>query len=97
MKSLLKSIMYSRRLENPIYSAEIEKRFNVNGSVVRDTIRELRREGFPIANSKKGYYLARDKDELADTIEDLKCRSMSMLVTIKALEQAFEVKEPVLF
>lgn len=97
MKDEIEAKLRLHRKENPVYSKEIENCFNITGVQVRDIIRELRREGKPVANSKQGYYWARNEIELQETIEDLESRSFSMLKTIEGLRKAFKTKELSLF
>ena len=89
MKKAILEIISERTKDSPILSPEIEQLFEIKGGKVRDIIRELRREGIPIANSHKGYYMASDYSDLDLTIKDLHSRAMSMLVTIKKLRGCF--------
>lgn len=74
---------------NPVYSVELEQRYGITGTEVRNIVRELRREGKPVANSKQGYYWADNIEELRPTIDDLESRAMSMHETVKALKGCF--------
>jgi hypothetical protein len=75
--------------DNPIYSVQLEQHYNLRGAEVRNIIRDLRRSGEPIANSKDGYYYARDINELKETLEDLRGRATSMLNTASLMEKRF--------
>lgn len=75
--------------QNPVYSAEIERQYNLSGAEVRSAIRDLRRQGEPIANSSNGYYYARDLNELQETLSDLRGRANSLLNTARLLESNF--------
>lgn len=55
--------------------------------IVRSLIEQLRREGLPVANSPRGYFLARDDEELAPTIRAFHQRAMSSLRQEKALKR----------
>jgi len=83
--------------DNPIHSAVLGTMFNLKGDDVRDIVRDLRREGYPIASGKSGYFYARSLSELKDTIEDLEGRSNSMYKTANALKQIFKEPEQTLF
>ena len=87
LKEQIIEILRDATYENPIYSAEIEKRTGAAGPQVRDVIRELRRSHHLIANSKNGYYMAQSPGEILDTIEDLEKRALSMLKTVQGLKQ----------
>lgn len=78
----------------PIHSSKLEREFSLNGSTLRDVIRKLRRRGFPIANHSivngkelNGYFLAKTTAEVMPTLDNLKGRVMSMLKTIKEMEE----------
>ena len=88
-EELCKLLMDYSTKEQPIFSKQLEISFKLEGVQVRDIIRQLRREGKPIANSKKGYFYAQSYEEYEETIQDLYNRSMSMLETIKAMRNAF--------
>lgn len=87
---LAKVKLYTK--ENPIYSAVLEKEFNISGAELRKIIREFRREGKPIANSKDGYFFAQSYEEFKPTIKDLEDRAMSMLNTIKKFKIQFGIE-----
>ncbi len=84
-----------RTSQNPILSSNLEFLYGINGCEVRDIIRELRREGEPIANSKHGYYYAKEFSEIEPTISDLENRALSMLETVKKLKLNFPQKQQV--
>lgn len=78
-----------RDKDNPIYSCELEKKYGISGVMVRNIVREARRNGVPIAESCEGYHLAKNRSEIEETIQDLKLRAESMLNTARALENHF--------
>jgi len=92
-KILLKANILERvklhRQDSPVYSAELERLFDITGAEVRDSVRELRREGYPIANSSNGYYYADSFEQIRNTVEDLEGRASSMLKTASALRKTF--------
>ena len=71
-----------------IYSNELEKQFNVSGTIIRDHVRKLRRSGIPITNDD-GYGFAKNIEEIMPTINDMKNRATSQLYTIYALYRNF--------
>lgn len=77
--------------EHPLSEFDLGCMLNVDKRVVRDWIRDARREGFAIVASKqrnnKGYYIASNDKELGDLIEDYKGRALDMLVTAQALKK----------
>ena len=75
--------------DNRIFSYQLESQYNLCGAEIRSIIKELRRSGEPIANSKDGYYYARDINELKETLEDLRGRATSMLNTASLMEKRF--------
>ena len=52
-------------------------------------MRYARVEGKPIASNSNGYYMAKTRIELEDTIEHLEGRAKSMLKTLKSLKAIF--------
>lgn len=84
----------ARDTSNPhVTSIEIEEHFNICGAEVRDIVRELRREGHPVAMSSKGYSYAKDYSEIKDTIENLRSRAHSLLKTASLMESNFNKPE----
>lgn len=73
----------------PVKSYKIEESLNVKGSKVRDFVREMRREGISIAETKSGYYIAKSFEQIEPTINDLEGRASSMLKTAAALRKTF--------
>ena len=70
----------------PIFSKDLEQKFDINGSDVRVAIRGLRRKGEPIVGSNTGYYLASGTGEIQELIADLVSRISSMSETVKAIK-----------
>ena len=57
--------------EKAIHSAELERLFSLSGRGVRSRISELRREGYPICSSDKGYFYAETQKEINSTVRHL--------------------------
>ena len=68
--------------DSPLKSYVIEERFYITGPELRAVIRHLRRLGYPLGSSSKGYYYIHTKDELDKTIEHLEQRKNSIERTI---------------
>lgn len=66
--------MYQHNKHNKIKSYEIERRFDVKGKTVRETVNELRRMGYPICSDNQGYFYATEKTDLYETITNLEHR-----------------------
>ena len=86
---ILKSIISKHDITNPIQSALLEKEFDCSGPAIRNSVRELRREGTPIASCWDGYFLAKSTSEIEGTINNLRERSNSLEETASKLEHAF--------
>ena len=78
------------RKNNPVYSHQLEKMFNVSGTVIRDAVKLARRAGVPICNDN-GYYKASCYEEWKPTADNLKSRALSMLETIRLFEKYFGI------
>ena len=85
---LLATIM-EHGTDNPVYSVELEKKYKFSGFVVRDCVREFRREGHPIASGSKGYFYAKYRTELVPTINSLRSRAKDLLKTADRLESVY--------
>lgn len=96
LKANILEIVKKHREDNPVYSLKLEELFNLSGSNVRDIVRELRREGFPIANSKSGYYYAESFEQIKGTVNDLEGRARSLIITANKLRKSFNI-QPTLF
>ena len=97
MKNQIEAVIRLHKKDNPIMSYHLEERFNLAGSEIRNIIRELRRQGKPIANCPSGYYWAETYREIEDTINDLEGRAFSMLETSKALKNTFKENQLTIF
>lgn len=92
MKQRLLNIIKGYGPDSPVNSGKLEDMLGITGSAVRDLIRELRRDGEPVCNSKHGYYYGRDNKELISTINNLEARSVSMWNTAQAMRK--NLKKP---
>lgn len=79
--------MKLRDRKNCIYSYQLEKEFDLQGTQVRDIIRDLRRDGEWIRPTSKGYHWAITDDEKEDLINHLDGKGMSMVNTANCLRK----------
>lgn len=96
LKANILDIIKGHPESGPVYSEQLECMFQINGPALRDIIRELRRDGHPIANSHAGYYYARSFEQIKDTVDDLEGRARSLLTTANKLRKSFNI-QPTLF
>jgi|GEM_PF-6202300 len=94
MREEIKSRIISKLLSlqyraYPIKSKELEAEYGVSSSEIRDIVREMRELGYPITSSGDGYGYAKSYEEIKPTLLHLKSRALSMLSTIKKLENNF--------
>lgn len=73
--------------ERPIVSREIEQLVGIDGSAVRSIVRQLRRDGFIIVGSNKGYYETDCEEEVVRIVRDLQARIKSLTETLALLEE----------
>ena len=76
MENHVIAMSYNKTKNDPILSAEIERRLDISGGVVRDIVHRARTEqDIPICAESKGYFMPRDKVEALRTIKSLKSRA----------------------
>jgi len=73
--------------EEPAVSARFEKYFKLTGSEIRGLIQYLRRTGHPVGANSGGYFWAATRAELAQTIESMEGRAISIQRTADALRE----------
>lgn len=69
--------------EHPITQEKVSRKIGIGGEAIRDGVKFLRRNGFPISGAGKGYYLSYDEETAKELRRDLAKRSNSMKKTIK--------------
>lgn len=72
-------------INNPALSSKIEGHLGLRGAEVRQLVKHLRREGHPIASNGKGYFYAKNIEELMPTLDHMKCRRDSINYTMNAM------------
>lgn len=82
-------IKLHHRIENPVLSKLLELEFNTSGEVVREAVKEARRDGIPIAMCQHGYFLARNYEEFKSTLHNLESRATSLFKTIYTFKQKY--------
>ena len=56
---------------------------------VRELVNALRREGHPIDSSRRGYFYALSKVELADTVNNLNSRVSAIVAAVEGMVSSF--------
>jgi len=76
--------------EDPIKSKQLEQKWFISGTQVRDTIHYLRvHKKEPICSDSNGYFYARNKQECKHTIAQLRSRMIKLSQVAKAMENMF--------
>ena len=87
-------MIQERNADNPIYSAEIERRLGVNGVHVRDAVHKARTiENIPICAGSKGYFMPRDRAEAIRTIASLRSRAKQNLEAADGIDQFYKEED----
>lgn len=92
----------TRTRENPIRACDIGMKLDpsVNrsehGVAVRACVHHLRVVGIPICANQKGYFMAKDADELYRFTEELKARGSSIMQSANGLAQSRAFKTSML-
>ena len=61
--------------ENAVPSAKVERAFGINGVTLRQIINKLRCNGQPVCNDVNGYFYAKNRDEINNTVTQLLSRT----------------------
>ena len=72
----------------PVNSGLVSRFSGLSGEGVRELVNSARREGQPICSSRNGYWLARNTDELDETIRELTGRIMGIQAAVDGLKKA---------
>ena len=84
----------NRNADNPIYSAEIERRLGVNGVHVRHAVHKARTiENIPICAGQKGYFMPRDRAEAIRTIASLRSRAKQNLEAADGIDKFYKKED----
>ena len=87
-------MIQERNADNPIYSAEIERRLGVNGVHVRDAVHKARTiENIPICAGQKGYFMPRDRAEAIRTIASLRSRAKQNLEAADGIDKFYKKED----
>jgi hypothetical protein len=78
---------YSKGRDNATTSEALALRFRIPERVVRQVIRELRREGHPIGPGGRGYWYVISPDEHLIVMSKLKSRAFDLLKTVSIQER----------
>lgn len=79
-----------------VHADTIKQEYKINGGTLRGHVRQLRREGIPIASGSFGYKIANEYSEIKKTAESFQRRALSMLKTANKLKGCFNIS-PTLF
>lgn len=91
----IRAVLKENRGKNSaITSGEIRDEVGINDShdthpAVRDVIRQLIKEGLPVASSGSGYYVVRNDEELNEYVRSLKSRQNAIQERIDAVAEAY--------
>ena len=88
MDLVTKYIMtHSTGSKRPGSGSESARAFCISGVAVRRLINAARTNGDPICSNGKGYYIAKDKEELRRTIESMQGRINMMSDAVAGMEK----------
>lgn len=76
--------------ENPAHSKTIEAALNISGAEVRSLVNYARRMNYPIASNQKGYWWAKNIEELEKTLKHLEQRENAIRSVRLGLMKSFE-------
>lgn len=97
---------YKKRLicllsDKPVSRSYLSNQLQLSDRTVRQLISELRNQGIPICSNSRtgGYWIAKDKDEIQQTINEYRHRAFNMLITARKIERnellgQMEIKMP---
>lgn len=81
---------HSNGRNRPIPSSSISEAFGISGQVVRRLVNTARTNGDPICSCGRGYYIAKDRDEIQKTIESLSGRISAISSAISGLRHCLD-------
>ena len=79
--------IYNRGAENATCAEALAIEYKTSERNIRHIVRELRREGYPIGSSVKGFWWITDQAEHRQTMSNLKSRAFDMLKTVAIQER----------
>jgi biotin operon repressor len=74
--------------ENAVKSKVLEELFGLSGQEVRSIVNQLRSEGVPICSGQKGYWFAKNRTEIQETLRNLTQRIQGITNAINGLKGA---------
>ena len=77
--------------ENAVTSAKIEQIFDVCGVEVRQIVNKLRCDGQPVCSNVNGYFYAKNREEINDTIQQLLSRTKKISDAAQGLVLSHQV------
>jgi len=81
-------------ISGPVTNSMLALMLSIPERKVRHLVQELRHTNYPIGISRKGYFLASNKDELQHTINKFKVRNHTTVETLFDLENVdYDIKK----
>lgn len=82
---------YHTGKEKAVSSAYLQNKLSISSRTIRKIVNQLRNEGIPICSDEKGYYYAKDTDEVINSIYQMTSRIREIARAknglVKALKQ----------
>tara|TARA_Y100000593_G_C4152848_1_gene257956 strand:- start:326 stop:661 length:336 start_codon:yes stop_codon:yes gene_type:complete len=92
----IQSAIEERTKDKPVKSNELQVRFNIPGSTVRQIVHYLRTiEHIPIGSGADGYFLARSVGEVEHTVKTLKSRAREMIKAADGILEHYHKDEQI--
>lgn len=86
MEKIVK-VIRRRTVETPIRSKDIGRLVDYGEYTVRHFVTLLRREGHPIAMSKKGYFWVKKKNDMQPTVDNIVKRVETLGQTVQTIQK----------
>lgn len=80
--------------ENAIHAADLARKFDISTRQLREEVERERAEGALICSSGKGYFRAKNREEIKATYEVLRKRAINTLATIKPFSDFLKRGDP---
>ena len=79
--------------ENAIHMKALADSVGMTTSAIRHRIRLLKRAGYPVCSSRHGYYIAKDKAELRQSVDAHLKATVTRFVTVKEIRRGLREDE----
>jgi len=74
--------------ENAIHMKALADSVGMTTSAIRHRIRLLKKAGYPVCSSRHGYYIAKDKAELMQSVDAHLKATVTRFVTVKEIRRS---------